>query len=825
MSDATNAARVAAVTAFTPKETVPVKLEHQILYVYPRIDPGMSIAERAHAFHVTRAALRTIPLPPDVHLETFGSYMNSSSVVDGLKFDFQEHLRESWFDMTNLTILSFHDSAGTVLNDATTDADPSILKPVQDGPVNDCRPEDVRYVRLQLVLDFRDLCTAARAGDNCTLRGSYYLELPQSSENVLNGNNVPRNLTTFHGVADLRTLSVEQIQTDILSQVFQDGPVDLVPGAFNVNQATTDELTVRASLNKAVLRLSLSTIEASVFEALCPNYTNKPQAAVESISQSRLDAEGNPVTMSIATYHTMLMQAARPFFNQREFPIDLAKHFIDGMHTDIRNVLQETYPRINEPHDRASRAQRLAIQQILLSATRAEIHVQNTQAIVSRQIGAQNFHVEGAYPSQAESTLQNYDTGRSESPTKRRRAIIICFGCKDNHLWSECKRRNEPAIQAEATKALAKWRADNAGTHGRVNRGRGRGGRGYSGGGRLSRLHRGVPNYADLNEEGKSKMKEQVFQATGGPVSDGTSAASSLSSGNQDANGGTGNPKKAVVLIADVLAVNSTREILPVPIQSNLPHIHLKVGPPESEHDPIELSCLLDSAASLTNGNFYYCSKIAKAYPHLVHSVLTSDTYAPIVMSGVVHNNGSAVTTELPVAFVFHLPYLTRDGSPTTLSVATGPHTGVNLILGLPFIESTGLAMDFVDNVADCKNLTCPPFPLFKKRAGVQIPSLQETKVNVSTPAPYDAFLADIDAIERKMISVYGCDQHVPSRRKIEQSSSAFVSDAQDDVPLLPTKGTAMRVGTAILQPEVYRADVDASEHDDGSRGSPTTSE
>jgi hypothetical protein len=182
--------------------------------------------------------------------------------------------------------------------------------------------------------------------------------------------------------------------------------------------------------------------------------------------------------MGIAQYHSQLMAAARPFFNQRDFPVDLAKLFIDGMHTDIRNALMETYPRINDPHDRASRAQRLAIQNILQLATSAEIRVQNTQAIVSRHIGAQNFVSEAAYPSQAESTLQAYDPNRSTSPSKRRRAdsIIICFGCKGNHLWQECPKRNDLATQEIAMKNLAKWREENG-----ISRGRGRGrGRGTS---------------------------------------------------------------------------------------------------------------------------------------------------------------------------------------------------------------------------------------------------------------------------------------------------------------------------------------------------------
>jgi hypothetical protein len=230
---------------------VPVKLGDNTLYIYPRVDAAMSIADRAHAFHVMKAALHTIPLPPDVHLKTLGSYLNSSSVVDGLKFEFQEHLRESWFDMQHLTILSFHDSSGVQMANATTAADSAVLKPVIDGPVNDCRPDEVRYVRLQLVLDFRHLCTAATPQDNTTHRGSYYLELPQDSVMVNNGHNIPHNLTTFHGVDDLRTLSVNQINTNILAHVFQDSPVDLVAATFNVNQATTDELSIRSHLNRS----------------------------------------------------------------------------------------------------------------------------------------------------------------------------------------------------------------------------------------------------------------------------------------------------------------------------------------------------------------------------------------------------------------------------------------------------------------------------------------------------------------------------------------------------------------------------------------------
>jgi hypothetical protein len=62
------------------------------------------------------------------------------------------------------------------------------------------------------------------------------------------------------------------------------------------------------------------------------------------------------------------------------------------------------------------------------------------------------------------------------------------------------------------------------------------------------------------------------------------------------------------------------------------------------------------------------------------------------------------------VAFQFHLPYLTKDGSTTSFVVATWPHVSVNTVLGLPLITATGMVIDCIDNLVDAKYLDCPPF-------------------------------------------------------------------------------------------------------------------
>ena len=62
--------------------------------------------------------------------------------------------------------------------------------------------------------------------------------------------------------------------------------------------------------------------------------------------------------------------------------------------------------------------------------------------------------------------------------------------------------------------------------------------------------------------------------------------------------------------------------------------------------------------------------KIAEAYPELVKSItLAKDCYSPIVLAGVVKGE-SNISTNLLCVIEFHLPYLTKDNSPTSLKIA-----------------------------------------------------------------------------------------------------------------------------------------------------------
>jgi hypothetical protein len=112
------------------------------------------------------------------------------------------------------------------------------------------------------------------------------------------------------------------------------------------------------------------------------------------------------------------------------------------------------------------------------------------------------------------------------------------------------------------------------------------------------------------------------------------------------------------------------------------------------------------------------------------------DDYTPIVLSGVVQSNQESVMTELKVGFLFHLPYRTREGDTSSLMVATGPNVSINTILGLPFMEATGMILDLVDKVVDCKYLDCPPFPVDFCRTSNHVPVLDDPSNTPANHAP-----------------------------------------------------------------------------------------
>jgi hypothetical protein len=184
-----------------------------------------------------------------------------------------------------------------------------------------------------------------------------------------------------------------------------------------------------------------------------------------------------------------------------------------------------------------------------------------------------------------------------------------------------------------------------------------------------------------------------------------------------------------------VLAANVPhRHTLPVPIQLAFPHIILELGSQLGDANNPAICAVINTAVALTTGNLHFFAAIAKAYPHTVHTIYMPKDYYSITLSGVVKDiNNQSITTNLMVAFSFHLPHITRKGAPTTFLVAVGPNVTVNTILGLPFIQQTKMIIK-ADQVAELCSLDAPPFPIDFRHAQYSVPNIGTPKdpVNAS---------------------------------------------------------------------------------------------
>jgi hypothetical protein len=111
----------------------------------------------------------------------------------------------------------------------------------------------------------------------------FYLKLLQTTIAMVNGNSIAYNLTMWHGMADLSTLTSKEIRVQILEPCLQDGPIALCPTNFKLGNANINTMAIMESIHAKILKLGFRQICTSIFAQLCPNYSNQPHAALEHI--------------------------------------------------------------------------------------------------------------------------------------------------------------------------------------------------------------------------------------------------------------------------------------------------------------------------------------------------------------------------------------------------------------------------------------------------------------------------------------------------------------------------------------------------------------
>ena len=100
------------------------------------------------------------------------------------------------------------------------------------------------------------------------------------------------------------------------------------------------------------------------------------------------------------------------------------------------------------------------------------------------------------------------------------------------------------------------------------------------------------------------------------------------------------------------------------------------------------------------------------------------------------------------MGFQFHLPYKATTGEETSFLIAMSPHISVNTILGLPFMQRTGMILDLIDNLAECKYLNCPVFPIDYWRMPNHVPVTDKMSATAQL-AELVQIIAEITNLER----------------------------------------------------------------------------
>jgi hypothetical protein len=206
---------------------------------------------------------------------------------------------------------------------------------------------------------------------------------------MVNGTGAAYTLVSFLGTNDHCTLAPNVVRTLILIPVLQDGPVMLEASDFNLQNANTNSVVISKEIDGKILKLTWHQLCASIFNKLCPGYSNQPQTVLEHIKQLYLDAKGNLVCTPVFAYYQRMMNAMRPFAGEAQFPKSVCNALIDSLDKCLMAIFHQNYADHALLHDLTASYQRSHFPTILQAMQLAEDKVQSISAIACSSVGGQ----------------------------------------------------------------------------------------------------------------------------------------------------------------------------------------------------------------------------------------------------------------------------------------------------------------------------------------------------------------------------------------------------------------------------------------------------
>ncbi len=100
-----------------------------------------------------------------------------------------------------------------------------------------------------------------------------------------------------------------------------------------------------------ILKIAWYQICTSIFNEICPEYSNQPQAALKHIKRSYQDGDGNVVCTPAFAYYQCMMNAMQPFAGDECFPVRVCNKLIDGIYQRLVPIFRRHYQQYAVIHD------------------------------------------------------------------------------------------------------------------------------------------------------------------------------------------------------------------------------------------------------------------------------------------------------------------------------------------------------------------------------------------------------------------------------------------------------------------------------------------
>ena len=680
---------------------------HKMMLPTP-LEGTESDEERAHIYYQSVSILESNKgkLTYESMLSALGDILRQPALVSALHGDFQDAMEAQWQDVTHYVIQGWYNNEGQHLPGAHVIGHPERLLPLGDA-VNPMangmrRPINISFMRTKLTFNFDHLVSEQFRPMRHPV--SFFVKLPLTETQVMNGAGNLQQWTTYAGPDDIRQLGAAAFKQQVLQATHQTKMGELVAPAFQAVDASLD-CAIHDRTLEDIYELAWKHMLSRMWSSNTPSIKERPQAALEDLQQEHTDANGNLCRDSVQVYYFKLNQAMTAFVNRPEYDICVITHFVQGLSEDIRAEMESSGYRAHlQTLSRSRFNQNLELQRALEAATIAERRVNQMRNMVQRHSNQALLAV--AASAGARTSTDSAGNVVLQSVAERTLTTHIkpmggyqrglCFGCcqagckwKDKDGNITCPRANNPGVKDRAAhnyKYYKQEMKDNAKKRRRTDYNRMSEGRKKQ---FANHLRRNPAAAADL----LARLGPEATRSAQQPPSQFNGPESDRDSGS--------NLNLTVIPVLN--AFTSERQPLPIATDRLLPHIQLALGPKNSNVLCPSIFAVADTGAALNTGDLDFWCALIEQYPEILKSatVAKADGYAPIVLSGVVRQDDSAsvTTTQLPLLIEVYTPYMTVDGKTVSITIACGTGVAVNTLMGLTFMKGLRASLCFETNM------------------------------------------------------------------------------------------------------------------------------